>query len=144
MPSVLEEKMKLCVGCGSFSYAEVPVDHHIFVRIEITQRRRGYFDPDVQRAVDADASAAEPPKPDFVFRAGCTVLVDPRNADVRRVIRTAGTIAETRELDRVRDFLTGERGVIGNSFDAGLAESLADGNRSTRVEPFALLHQLEE
>jgi hypothetical protein len=114
---------------------------HTDIVIEITQRRRGYFDANVQEAVDAGRPA---PKPDFIFRAGCTALVDPRTAEVRRVIRTAGTITATAELDRVRDFLTGRRGVVGNSFDAGFAESLADEYRSTRVEPFALLHQLEE
>ena len=94
--------------------------------------------------MDARTVAGPPPKPDFIFRAGCTVLVDPRMAEVRRVIRTAGTIADTEELNRVRDFLTGRSGVVGNSFDAGFAESLADEYRSTRLEPFALLHQLEE
>jgi hypothetical protein len=34
--------------------------------------------------------------------------------------------------------------VVGNSFDAGIAASLSDENRSLRVEPFALLHQLED
>ncbi len=112
--------------------------------IEITQRRRGYFDPAKQQAVDAAAAPEIPPKQDFIYRAGCTVIVDPRTAEVRRVIRTAGTITDTGELDRVRAFLTGERGVVGNSFDAGVAVSLADENRSRRAEPFALLHQLEE
>jgi hypothetical protein len=113
--------------------------------IEITQRRAGYFDPATQATVDAGPPAAgDPPPPDFMFRTGCTVLIDPRTADVRRVIRTAGTITDTPELNRVRDFLTGRQGVVGNSFDAGIAESLADPYRSTRHEPFALLHQLEE
>ena len=47
-------------------------------------------------------------------------------------------------LRLVAEYLTGERGVVGNSFDAGIAASLSDENRVLRVEPFALLHQLEE
>jgi hypothetical protein len=113
--------------------------------IEITQRRRGYFDPEKQAAVDSrSARASATPEPDFIFRAGCTVLVDPWTAEVRRVIRTDGTIADDEGLARVREFLTGERGVVGNSFDAGIAEGLGEDGRSARVEPFALLHQLEE
>jgi hypothetical protein len=113
--------------------------------IEITQRRRGYFDPDKQAEVDdRSRKRASMPRPDFIFRAGCTVLVDAQTAEVRRVIRTAGTIADDDALARMRDYITGERGVVGNSFDAGIAESLDDDARSTRVEPFALLHQLEE
>jgi hypothetical protein len=97
--------------------------------IEVTQRRRGYFDPCIQRAQDAnEGAAAGSGKGDFTFRAGCTVLVDPRTADIRRIIRTPGTIASDRD-----------------AFDAGLPGSLAAGGRARqRDEPFALLHALEE
>jgi hypothetical protein len=114
--------------------------------IEITQRRRGYFDREVQRTLDTwngTLGQAAPPH-DFVFRAGCTVLVDPVTAEVRRVIRTPGTIADDAELDYVRSFLVGETGTVGNAFDAGLAESLSRPDRATRDEPFALLHRLGE
>jgi hypothetical protein len=112
--------------------------------IEITQRRRGYFDEDVQKKMDAPSDGVRKfPEPDFEFRAGCTVLVDPVTAEVRRVIRTAGTIADTEELDRVRRYLTGQTGAIGNAFDAGLATSLRQ-DRGERNEPFALLHSLED
>ena len=114
--------------------------------IEITQRRRGYFDREVQKELDGGTQvlSADAPPHDFVFRAGCTILIDPVTAEVRRVIRTPGTIANDTELERVRRFLTGEAGGIGNAFDAGLAESIDGGRRITRDEPFALLHQLEE
>jgi hypothetical protein len=113
--------------------------------IEITQRRYGYFNPDVQKRMD-DRSAApgtdlEPR--DFTFRAGCTVLINPVTAEVRRVIRTAGTIADDGELERVRRFLVGEAGASGNAFDAGLPASLGLSPKM-RNEPFALLHQLED
>lgn len=114
--------------------------------IEITQRRRGYFDPDEQRAQDEAAAVAgqAPPKADFTYRAGCTILIDPRTAEVRRVIRTQGTIASDRELARVRRFLVGDAGVVGNAFDAGLPESQRRERAVSHDEPFALLHRLEE
>jgi len=113
--------------------------------IEITQRRRGYFDKDEQELMDKQPrSGTAKWESDFVYRAGCTVLIDPRTAEVRRVIRTPGTIADNGELERVRRFLVGEKGIIGNAFDAGLRESLRTLGPSARNEPFALLHQLEE
>lgn len=113
--------------------------------IEITQRRRGYFDPDVQKKMDDRSTApGTPMEPhDFTFRAGCTVLIDPVTAEVRRVIRTAGTVADNTELERVRRFLVGETGAAGNAFDAGRPGSLGAGFKM-RNEPFALLHQMEE
>ncbi|MES1242269.1 MAG: hypothetical protein ABUT39_11670 [Acidobacteriota bacterium] len=113
--------------------------------IEITQRRRGYFDPDVQKRMDERSSAGKPPEPrDFTFRAGCTVLIDPVTAEVRRVIRTAGTIADDAELERVRSFLVGETGGAGNAFDAGRPGSLGLTGSRIRNEPFALLHRMED
>ncbi|HET7232037.1 MAG TPA: hypothetical protein VFJ16_18670 [Longimicrobium sp.] len=109
--------------------------------IEVTQRRRGYFDPGLQRR--ADAGGAPPPPHDFVYRAGCTVLVDPVTAEVRRVIRTPGTIADDGELERVRRFLAGDLGGCGNAFDAGLPASLSAAVQP-RDEPFALLHRMED
>ena len=113
--------------------------------MEITQRRRGYFDRSLQRRMDDRDNP--PPRldpPDFIHRAGCTVLIDPRTAEVRWIIRTHGTIVDEGELDRVRRFLQGESGVVGNAFDAGLRESLTQDSPYTRQEPFALLHQLAE
>lgn len=113
--------------------------------IEITQRRRGYFDRDKQADMDQPGNFIDRDKDgDFKYRAGCTILIDPGNQEVRRVIRTAGTVADDAELDRLRRFLLGESGVTGNAFDAGLARSLAGRNDSERDEPFALLHAHEE
>jgi hypothetical protein len=111
--------------------------------IEITQRRRGYFDRKKQEQMDALLVHGSFDPPDFTFRAGCTLLVDPRTAEVRRIIRTAGTIADPNELDRVRRFLTGEAGTTGNAFEAGLQGGHRQ-NDKFRDEPFALLHQCEE
>jgi hypothetical protein len=106
--------------------------------IEITQRRDGYFDEDEQKARDGGGGG----KPDFPYRAGATILIDPSTSEVRRVIRTPGTIADDEELDRVRRFLRGG-GRSGNAFDGGVATSLRDRDPDDRQEPFAVLHQME-
>jgi hypothetical protein len=108
------------------------------VVVEITQRRRGYFDKNLQVQKDAQA------KPhvadgdyDFIYRAGCTLLINPVTMEVRRVIRTRGTIADNRALERVRSFLA----------DGGLPPPNAFSRARDVVharEPFALLHRDEE
>jgi hypothetical protein len=111
--------------------------------VEIAQRRRGYFDP--ERQAREDGPGAPIPRDedgDFKYRAGCTLLVDPATMTVRRVIRTAGTIADRDELDRVRDFLTGEATAGGNAFEGGLPAGLR--GACARREPFALLHRRPE
>jgi hypothetical protein len=121
--------------------------------IEITQRRKGYFDEREQKAMDDPAKQGElvagsgrrrRGRPDFFYRAGATILIDPATREVRRVIRTPGTIADNAELSRVRRFLLGADGGSGNAFDGGLAISLRDRDFGGRDEPFALIHQMEE
>jgi hypothetical protein len=121
--------------------------------IEITQRRNGYFDEREQKAMDDPAKQGElvsgsgrrrRGRPDFFYRAGATILIDPATREVRRVIRTPGTIADNAELSRVRRFLLGADGGSGNAFDGGLAISLRDRDFGGRDEPFALIHQMEE
>jgi hypothetical protein len=67
--------------------------------------------------------------------------VDPTTSEVRRVIRTPGTIADTAELDSVRAFLSGDGG-LRNAFD-GDPPSLRHRDWGSREEQFALLHQLD-
>jgi hypothetical protein len=116
--------------------------------IEITQRRDGYFDKREQQEADGAPAAGggrrKRGRPDFVHRAGATILIDPSTREVRRVIRTPGTIADNNELARVRRFLGEGDGASGNAFDGGLAVSLRDREVGGREEPFALIHQLEE
>lgn len=108
--------------------------------VEITQRRRGYFDPEEQKAVDT--GKRKPSKDgDFKYRAGCTILIDPVKQEIRRVIRTPGTVADDRQLERVRRFLTGEFDTGGNAFDAGQPNSLRVASLRAAKEPFAFLHQ---
>ncbi len=66
--------------------------------IEMTQRRRGYLDPAKQAKIDAvrdDDAFLDPradhwkidDKPDFIFRGGCTLLIDGETGKVRYCIR---------------------------------------------------------
>jgi len=101
--------------------------------VEITQRRRGYFDEAQQKAMDAPGSQPQGDG-DFRYRAGCTLLINPTTMEVRRVIRTPGTIADDVQLGRVRRFLTGGGLEPGNAFDFARTAMHAR-------EPFALLHR---
>jgi len=105
--------------------------------VEITQRRRGYFDPDKQKSMDSQSGIPPDEKGDFRYRAGCTLLFDPANFEVRRVIRTAGTIADDKELARQRRFLTEGGLEPGNAFDSA-------GRSLSLKEPFAMLHRTSE
>ncbi len=101
--------------------------------VEITQRRRGYFDEARQKAMDAPDSRPSDDG-DFRYRAGCTLLINPTTMEVRRVIRTPGTIADDAQLARVRRFLSGGGLEPANAFE--FAQAAMDAR-----EPFALLHR---
>lgn len=104
--------------------------------VEITQRRRGYFDETVQTKMDAPNSAVSG-KGDFTYYAGCTLLINPINMEVRRIISTPTTVTDEAELKRLRRFLTEGGLEPGNSFD--FARKVLDAR-----EPFALLHRESE
>ena len=107
--------------------------------IEVTQRRRGYFDPKVQE--EKDKNGVTPgEEADFTYRAGCTIIINPTNQEIRRIIRTPDTIRSNRELSRLRDFIMGDDGVVGNSFNAGFIAE----HESNRDEPFYMLHKQTE
>jgi hypothetical protein len=101
--------------------------------VEITQRRRGYFDKDEQEHKD-ERGTGSADSGDFRYRAGCTLLMDPVTMSVRRVIRTADTIADNEELERQRRFL------VDGGLEPTNAYALATNALRTR-EPFALLHR---
>ena len=73
--------------------------------IEILQRRRGYFDPDVQFQVDKYGPRSKNDE-DFIFRGGCTLLVDPADGRVRYAVNKH--ILSDYRLDLQRRFLAGE------------------------------------
>jgi len=107
--------------------------------VEMTQRRRGYYNRDVQRQVDA--GEIEPPVPDFMFRGGCTLLIDLETCNVRYCIYK--NLASDRRLESQRHFLTGpfapslRATYFGDPRQVVFAETGAD----MAIEPLALLHR---
>ena len=66
--------------------------------IEVTQRRRGYFEPDEQDSADRGPAFDPEQDGDFKFRAGCTIVIDTTRNAFRHVIQTPGTVADDDEL----------------------------------------------
>jgi hypothetical protein len=98
--------------------------------VEITQRRLGYADPELQEEVDRGKKKDCPP--DFIFRGGCTVLVSPEELEVRYCIGKG--IKNERRFERQRRFLTGES-------DGSLQATYFRNPEAAMREPFALLHR---
>jgi hypothetical protein len=105
--------------------------------VEITQRRRGFFDPEVQKRLDSlTPGSPMPPKCDFIHRAGCTLIIDAesRCPTKVRVIRTRGDITDNARLEAVRSFLCDGGLEPANAFEAPQRQL-------DRREPFALIHR---
>lgn len=102
--------------------------------IVASQRRRGYFDPAMQHAVDHGQQT--PPPADFIFRGGCTLLVDLDSGAVRYIIRK-DVLSEPR-LTQQRQYLHQQwlPAVRGTYFG-----SRGDGKEDGLAEPFAMLHR---
>jgi hypothetical protein len=107
-----------------------PEQHMVVV---LTQGRAGFFDKEKQKAKDQIPNSANDPERDFKYRAGCTLLIDPEEMKIRRVIRTPGTVADDNELDRMRDYLL--RGLTPPDAFAPVAARFG-----ASAEPFAFLH----
>lgn len=106
--------------------------------IKLLQTRRGYNDPDKQRKIDAKGvRGEEKDKADFLFRGGCTLLVDPNTYEVRYAINKH--ILSQARLDRQRAYLAGESAALRATY-------FGDPTRDQHAcEPFGLLHRpLEE
>jgi hypothetical protein len=71
--------------------------------VEMTQRRRGYYDE--KKQMDADKGRLKDKSaPDFIFRGGCTLLIDLEEADVKYCI--SKRILSENRLKRMRRYLT--------------------------------------
>jgi hypothetical protein len=113
--------------------------------IEMTQRRRGYLDVKMQERVDS-GQQKNLPEADFIMRGGCTLLVDPRTAEVRYCIYK--DILSKNRLDRMREYLI--KGSVpslraayyGNPGQEYYRQHIAqETGRGGGIEPFALLHR---
>jgi hypothetical protein len=112
-----------------------------FLVVEILQRRRGYLDPEKQKKMDKSKKRlARDMDGDFTYRAGCTFLINPENKEIRWVMRTAGTITDDNELERMRSYLTGDDLPNLNEFAITDPGSMGLATSTGRAEPFALLH----
>lgn len=112
--------------------------------VEVTQRRRGWLDRDVQAKRDKlrPEEVSREERGDFTYRAGSTFFLDPETLDIDWVVPTAGTVCDEDELARMRDFLTSAGRLRANAFDKGV-QGLSDTDTGTK-EPFALLHEERE
>jgi len=97
--------------------------------IEITQRRHGYLNPQVQEKVDK--GEIPPPPCDFWFRGGCTVLVDLDRGAVRYCIGK-GMLSDSR-IAAQRAFARTTTSLQATYF--GAPRGWED------AEPFAMLHR---
>lgn len=120
----------------------------VVVVVEMTQGRYGYFDPEVQEK--ADSGEPEPPAPDFIFRGGCTLLIDP-DATVRYCIYK--NILNHSRLKRLRKFLAGEAapspgithfGDVARKYFQMAIKLRQDRKGGRGLEPLALLHRSYE
>jgi hypothetical protein len=108
--------------------------------IEITQRRRGFYDPSTQ--VEQDKKADDPAHPDFVFRGGATLIFDlqeaagyRRSGSLRYVIRKR--ISDETRLRRQAEFLKQHRfGGFGITYSSSDLDYYGEPR-----EPFALVHR---
>ena len=114
--------------------------------IEITQRRRGYCCQALQALVDDGME--DPPEPDFIFRGGCTLLVNPDTAQVKYAIYK--NILSPNRLERMRNFLSEVRQpslrvtYLGDPRTAPFRAEIAGGKDQEgvmRTEFFGLLHR---
>jgi len=114
--------------------------------IEMTQRRRGYHDPKLQAAADSGQIPVQ--KPDFIYRGGCTLLVNPYSARVRYCIYKR--ILSKNRMERMRTYLRGSGAASLQTVYFGDARrryfentiNVRPGSQGRRLlEPFALLHQ---
>lgn len=114
--------------------------------IELTQRRRGYFDEAEQEKTDARSEDLDSNEDgDFKYRAGCTIVIDTTKKIFRYIITTPGTIESNAQLGRIRTFLTGDADASVNAFDGVRTQKLHEaGYGRYGAEPFALLHRHAE
>jgi hypothetical protein len=106
--------------------------------IELTQKRFGFLNPKYQAS--HDGKKRPPGRYDFVFRGGCTVLVDLESGAVRYAI--GKSISSERRLGAQRAFLAGAQGrsLAATYFGTPVRSFYARASAGRR-EPLALVHR---
>jgi len=104
--------------------------------VQLAQRRRAYFDRDMQIRADRGQLTAEEFKadPDFWFRGGSTLLIDLKDGRLRNAIRKR--IDNDERLAAERQFHGGGRNALAMDTYGQIAATIG-GQR----EPFAMLHR---
>lgn len=98
------------------------------------QRRRAYFDAVTQTAVDQGQQ--QPPEADFIFRGGCTLLVDLDSGAVRYAIRK--NVLDENRLRQQRAYLLHQWLPASRGTYFSRRGEL---NEEGLTEPFAMLHR---
>ena len=104
--------------------------------VELTQRRRGYVDVRTQELVDAGSRKAakkDMENPDFRFRGGCTLLIDPVSSSLRYVIKKH-SVLDDEKLNEQRAFLEPGEDDLGVTYTGSKV-------RFDTNEKFAMLHR---
>jgi len=97
--------------------------------IEVTQRRRGFFDRAEQAREETRQDSPEPP--DFTFRGGATLIFDMFTSKLRYTV--CKRITDEGRLETQRDFLLARAtGTLGMAY-SGAGEASR--------EPFAMVHR---
>jgi hypothetical protein len=106
--------------------------------IEITQRRRGYNNENIQTAVDR--GEIDPPEPDFIFRGGTSMLFNPITRQVRFAIRKR--VGSDNRLEAMRRYLnrTLHPSLRMTYFGEDQKSFFKAMHSELPLEPFALLH----
>jgi hypothetical protein len=103
--------------------------------VEVTQRRRGYLDPEEQKKADREPLRKKrkppPKKADFIFRGGATLIIDLRDNRLRYVMRKC--IDDEERLNEQRELLARPDG-FGFTY-------LSDEPGKSNREPFAMAHR---
>ena len=114
--------------------------------IEITQSRRGYYKEEDQKK--ADSGVEEPKEPDFVFRGGCTLLVEIKTANVKYCIYK--DINSDKRLEYVRKYLSSDGtpslrktyfGEPKREYFKRFTSFIKEPTLEFGVEPFSLIHR---
>lgn len=97
--------------------------------VEVVQRRKALFDDSQQKLLDSgEISYDDVETPDFWFRGGCTVIIDPCTGEIRYCIRKR--VTDDKRLQRERDW----------RLTAQLENSQALYRDADASNPFAMLH----